>query len=446
MDFFTSLFLKYNKYTSNIILEEFLDNINNYNDYILILHIYNFVSAIIFHKKNEYKTDTDYRINYFDYYILQNDKLSEEDRNYLFDIFSKTQKTYNSLNRICFLYKKYKAKHYDVNCDLCMNDFNTIKSNIIFSLFCKNDKRIYKFRISDIITIINNALTYDYNFISTPQEIKNPYTNIPFNKGELYYIYFKIKNSTFLMPYLFHRLFIDNFDLFKFKTNNECYLREESIKKFIKSDNILDKRNYILSMFEEYFIYAKTTIDFFYPPNILVNHFNKPYLELYLKSIYSLNPDVKFLSTNQLIQKLINFNKLNPNYGEPFVTKKRDNENNIHLIYRFNTNLNTNSSDLLQNQQNTLIEENNNEENNEEIDEGEQEYQGEHEYQGEDEYEDEEELEPIENHDNHSDEREGHERETETSEQSEQSYEINYSELLLIYLNPYFIYGNTISD
>ena len=425
MEIFTSLFLKYNKYTSNIILEEFLDNINNYNDNILILHIYNFVSAIIFHKKNEYKTYTDYRINYFHYYILQNDKLSEEDRNYLFDIFSKTQKTYNSLNRISFLYKKYKAKHYDVNCDLCMNDFNSIKSNIIFSLFCKNDKRIYKFRISDIITIINNALTYDYNFISTPQEIKNPYTNIPFNKGELYYIYFKIKNTTFFMPYLFHRLFTDNFDLFKFKMNNECYLREESIKKFIKSDNILDKKNYILSMFEEYFIYAKTTIDFFYPSIILVNHFNRPYLELYLKSIYSLNPDLKFLSTNQLIQKLIDFNKLNPNYGKPFITKKRDNQNNIHFIYRFNTSLNTNSTDLLQNLQNTLIQQNDNEENNQETNEDEYEIEDEYEdeYEIEDENEDEnedehehqEELEPIEIHDNNSDE-----REAETSEHLEE--------------------------
>ena len=40
MEIFTSLFLKYNKYTSNIILEEFLDNNNNYNDIIIILHIY----------------------------------------------------------------------------------------------------------------------------------------------------------------------------------------------------------------------------------------------------------------------------------------------------------------------------------------------------------------------------------------------------------------------
>jgi len=436
MEIFTSLFLKYNKYTSNIILEEFLDNINNYNDNILILHIYNFVSAIIFHKKNEYKTDTDYRINYFDYYILQNDKLSEEDKNYLFDIFSKTQKTYNSLNRISFLYKKYKAKFYDVNCDLCMNEFNTIKSNIIFSLFCKNNKTIYKFRISDIITIINNALTYDYNFISTPQEIKNPYTNIPFDKGELYYIYFKIKNSTFLMPYLFHQLFTYNFDLFKFKINNECYLREESIKKFIKSNNILDKRNYILSMFEEYFTYAKTTIDFFFPPNILVHHFNKPYLELYLKSIYSLNPDLKFLSTNELIQKLINFKKINPNYGEPFITKKRDNENNIYLIYRYNTTFNIESSNLI----NNLLQNNNenHQENEEELEyileEQQDEQEDEQEHEQEDEQEDEQE---------HEQEHEEQLQDIQEVEEEHNNLEETYQYLPIIEFNIEELYGNT---
>ena len=366
MEIFTSIFLKYNKYTSNIILEEFLDNIHNYNNNELLLYIYNFTSAIIYHKKKGYKTDSDYRINYFDYYLLQNNKINDEEKSYIFNIFSKTQKTYNSLNRIAFLYKKYKAKYYNVNCDLCMNDFNTIKSDIIFSLFCKNDKIIYKFRISDIITIINNALTYNYNFIPMPQEIKNPYTNVPFNKGELYYIYFKIKNSSFLMPYLLHRLFEYNFDLLKFKINNECYLRDESIKNFIKSDNILDKAKYISSMFDEYFTYAKTTIDFFFPPKILVNHFNKPYLELYLKSIYSLNPDIKFTSINQLIIKLIEFNKLNPNYGDVFISRKRDNQNNIHYIYRFNTILNTRSNNLLQDLQNTLNEQEQNEETNEE--------------------------------------------------------------------------------
>ena len=431
MEIFTSLFLKYNKYTSNIILEEFLDNINNYSDNILILHIYNYVSAVIFHKRQNYNTETDYRINYFDYYILQNDKLSEEDKKYLFDIFSKTQKTYNSLNRISFLYKRHKAKIFDMNYDLCMNDFDTLKSKILFSVFCKKDKTIYKFRISDIINIINNALTYDQNFISTPQQIKNPYTNIPFNKGELYYIYFKIKESPLLIPYLFHQLFIVNFDLEQFRLYNECYIREHSISNFIKSDNIIEKHKYILSMIADYFIYANISIDFFFPPNILVNNFNKPYLELYLKSLYSLNPDLKFNSSIILTQKLIRFHRLNPNYAQPFVTKKRDNENNIHLIYRYNTTINIEYSNLVDN-----LLQNINQETNEEPEDEEPEDE-----EPEDEEPEDEDIEPIENNDNDSDV-----REEENSEQPEESYEINYSQPPLFYFNPYFIYGNTISN
>ena len=235
------------------------------------------------------------------------------------------------------------------------------------------------------------------------------------------------------MPYLFDRLFTDNFDLFKFKINNECYLREESIKKFIKSDNILDKRNYILSMFEEYFIYAKTTIDFFYPSIILVNHFNTPYLELYLKSIYSLNPDLKFLSTNHLIQKLINFNKLNPNYGQPFVTKKRDNENNIHLIYRYNTTINIESSNIIDN----LLQNNNEnyQENEEELEELEEDEQAEEDLQdeGEDEYDEGEE----EHQDN---------EDIEHQEEDNDDLEESYQYLPIIEFNIEELYGNTINN
>ena len=424
MEIFSYIFLKINKLTANIVLEDFLDNIDSYNNNTLLLHIYNYVSAVIFHKKQNYNTETDYRINYFDYYILQNDKLSEENKKYLFDVFSKTQKTYNSFNRISFLYKIHKAKNFDMNYDLCMNDFDTLKSNILFSIFCKKDKTIYKFRISDIINIINNALTYDQNFISTPQQIKNPYTNMPFDKGELYYIYFKIKESSLLMPYLFHQLFTVNFDLEQFRLYNECYIREKSISNFIKSDNIIEKHKYILSMIADYFIYANISIDFFFPPNILVNHFNQPYLELYLKSLYSLNPDLKFNSSIMLTQKLIRFHRLNPNYAQPFVTKKRDNDNNIHLIYRYNTTINIESSNLIDN----LLQNNNDnhDENEEELEDLEQDEDAEEglQYEGED--EDNEDIEHQEE-DNHD-------------------VEEIYQYLPIIEFNIEELYGNTINN
>lgn len=422
MEIFSYIFLKNNKLTANIVLEDFLDNIDNYNNNnnnTSLLHIYNFISAIIFHKKQNYNTETDYRINYFDYYILQNDNLSGKDKQSLFDIFSKTQKTYNSLNKFCFSYKRHKSKFFDMNYDLCMNDFDTLKSNILFSLFCKKDKTIYRFRISDIINIINNALTYDQNFISTPQQIKNPYTNIPFDKGELYYIYFKIKESPFLMPFLFHQLFIVNFDLEQFRLYNECYIRENSISNFIKSDNIIEKHKYILSMFADYFIYANISINFFFPPNILVNHFNKPYLELYLKSLYSLNPDLKFNSNIILTQKLIRFHRLNPNYAQLFVTKKRDNENNIHLIYRYNTTINTETTNIVDN----LLQNNN--ENHEE---------------------NEEELEDFQEDVDESDDEHHEEQREEEEYEQHQEEEGSHQYLPIIEFNIQELYGNTISN
>lgn len=427
MEIFNYIFLKINKLTSNIVLEDFLDNIDSYNN-TLLLHIYNYVSAVIFHKRQNYNTETDYRINYFDYYILQNKNIDFEDKIHLFHYFSLAQKFYNSLNKFSFLYKRKNAKNFDINYDLCMNDFDTLKSNILFSVFCKKDKTIYKFRLSDIINIINNALTYDQNFISTPQQIKNPYTNIPFDKGELYYIYFKIKESTLLMPYLFHQLFIVNFDLEQFRLYNECYLREKSISNFIKSDNIIKKHKYILSMIADYFIYANISIDFFFPPNILVNHFNKPYLELYLKSLYSLNPDLKFNSSIILTQKLIRFHRLNPKYAQPFVTKKRDNENNIHLIYRYNTTINIESSNLIDN----LLQNNNDnhEENEEELEDLEEDEHAEEGLQdeGEDEYD------------------EGEEQLEHQEEDDDDDLEESYQYLPIIEFNIEELYRNTINN
>ena len=152
MEIFCYIFLKLNKITNNIVLEDLLDNIDSYNNTnTLLIHIYNYISAVIFHKKENYNTETDYRINYFDYYILQNQNIDNQDKIELFHYFSLTQKIYNSLNKFSFSYKKYKAKHFDMNYDLCMNDFDSLKSNILFLIFCKKDKTIYKFRISDII-------------------------------------------------------------------------------------------------------------------------------------------------------------------------------------------------------------------------------------------------------------------------------------------------------
>ena len=226
------------------------------------------------------------------------------------------------------------------------------------------------------------------------------------------------------MPYLFHQLFIVNFDLEQFRLYNECYIRENCISNFIKSDNIIEKHKYILSMIADYFIYANISIDFFFPPNILVNHFNKPYLELYLKSLYSLNPDLKFNSSIILTQKLIRFHRLNPKYAQPFVTKKRDNENNIHLIYRYNTTINIESSNLIDNLLQNINE--NHEENEEELEELEEDEDAEEGLQDEGEDEDNEDI--------------------EHQEENNDDLEEIYQYLPIIEFNIQELYGNTINN
>lgn len=418
MEFFCKLFLKENKYTKDIIFEDFYNNFNDEfnNKHESIIHIYNYINYLISNEKINSENIYNSRIKYFHDFVLINNNLNENNKEYLFESFSKTQKIYNKLNRFVFLYKKYKAKKYDVNCDICLNDFNKLNKNILFELFCKNDKTIYKYRISDIITIINNALTYNYNFISSPQEIKNPYTNIAFTISELFYIYFVIKNSSYLMPFLFHQLFITNFNYYQFKLNNECYIREEAINNFIKSDDIGEKKKYILSMFSDYSEYAPIIIDFLFPAMILVKHFNSSYLKIYLQSLFSLNPDIKFDSSMKLIEKLVKFHKLNPYYGQPYITKKRDASNNIHLIFRFNTYINENENFI--DNENIILQLNNFENNTQSQVEQEESQQEEQEEEEQDELEEQEEQ----------DEQEEQEEQQEQEEILEHYYEYDNSD------------------
>ena len=103
-------------------------------------------------------------------------------------------------------------------------------------------------------------------------------------------------------------------------------------------------------------------IDFFFPANILIKHFNRPYLQLYLSTLYSLNPEKISASIYLLIVKLAKFHRLNINYGRPYITKKRDILNNILYIYRYDTSINSESFNLFNNTNNEDYEEQHQEE------------------------------------------------------------------------------------
>ena len=155
----------------HIIISKFLHNSDaeiktNYNNHYLLeqfnikfdrtqdCYIENYVS----HKFNILKKN-----------ILESYFFNTNLKEYYFTIFNKSQKIYNFF---CSIIRKFKikiAKKFDNdNLDLCLNDISSFSKNSIISIYIDSCKTIYTFRISDLIQIINSALTYSPSFFAQP--------------------------------------------------------------------------------------------------------------------------------------------------------------------------------------------------------------------------------------------------------------------------------------
>jgi hypothetical protein len=227
--------------------------------------------------------------------------------------FCQIQKTYHTLNKFAYNYKYRKAKTV-VNTDMCLNELDPTNKNVM-CIFHNNSK--YLFHIGDLIKIINTALTHSHMFFSDPKCIKNPYDNIPFKKSTLYSIYFFIKLKTNYYPEIFFKFFIADFNMTIFKNNNECLLRDYSIKNYVYMSpaNILVKE--IKNMIEYHNDCCpceNIEIDDDFPKEKLIK-IMRPYLLLYITSQYSYLIQTKRDASYILRKKFIRFFKFNPAFG-----------------------------------------------------------------------------------------------------------------------------------
>ena len=186
-------------------------------------------------------------------YIFLNDVLNnifykDEIKELFFSYFSKIQKSYFGFIRFIRLYKFKKAK-IQINTDLYMNDLDEKKSNV-FSLLQNGHK--YLFSATDLVNIMNNSLSNTTSmFFIEPLVPKNPYNNMIFDVSSLYNIYFFMKKQNFTMPFLFQQYFSENFILDEFRNNNECFIRDFSIKRYIYSSSPSILYNAIIMMIKE---------------------------------------------------------------------------------------------------------------------------------------------------------------------------------------------------
>lgn len=252
--------------------------------------------------------------------VLKNEQLIDDEKQLFFYKFSKAQNAYSALRKLVNIYRHKSGKKFEIDTDLCFNEFSKFTPRILISLV--EDKVLYRFRLSDLVNIINRSLTNAPLFFAEPQAIKNPYTNIPFSLSNLYNIYFKLRETHYNMPMLFHQYFICNFDLGKFKNQNECYIRDKSIDNFVNNASIDERYQYIMRMFYTHYKSITFRVDPYFPREKLVSIF-KNYLHSFLLEEYSLNPYVRETNKIQLEYNLTIFSQLNPDFGKKIWIRKR---------------------------------------------------------------------------------------------------------------------------
>jgi len=258
--------------------------------------------------------------------ILESSFVSESQKENFFAVFSILQKCFSAFSRLIYLAKYKKSKIYNT-CDLYGDPIQGKPRNT--ALILQNNTR-YFFTIRELINTINTSLSNSPYFFSEPVSCKNPYTNVPFDKSTLYNIYFAIKSSTYLMPILFHQYFLTNFDLYDFSLKNEMLVREKYIHSYVSnmcSNHEETIREKVLSMFETHHI-TELKINPNFPEERLLE-IMRPYLNLYYKSKYDLQPPVRKYYNTILKFKLYEFIKYNPIFGRKYIAHKKNETNHI---------------------------------------------------------------------------------------------------------------------
>lgn len=269
---------------------------------------------------------------------MENIFFTEEDRNTFLDYFSKIQKHYFAFIRLCTIWK-YKRSRITVSDDLYLNPIDVNGKNVFVVI---QHKKKYLFSIANLINMINTSLSNTCHFFSSPLILKNPYSNIIFNKADLYNLYFAIKQSSFIMPILFHYYFLTDFNITKFRDQYEGIIREISIKNYIKNSDHETLYNAVINMLKSH--KHRININPEFPKEELVD-IMRPYLQLYYVSMYSLDEYKKLNAFSELHRKLNKFYKYNPKFGRKIVKRECSADfkfitkivfNNKHINYNNN--------------------------------------------------------------------------------------------------------------
>ena len=260
--------------------------------------------------------------------ILDNMFMLDHHKANAMELFCKAQRTYCAFSRLALLFKVRRAK-LQVSFDMYMTPIDPMKTR---SITIYQGGSNYMFKLSDLINIINSALSNSPYHFADPIFPKNPYTNIEFSFGAMYEIYYQIRRSDYKMPLLLNAFFQESFDLRKFVYNHEALIRDVYIEDYVKT-----------SPAETLYLETECMIQIFNRPKRLRIHrefpkerlvdIMRPYLRLYLIHEYSISDTSKRSDSYETLrEKMKRFIEYNPQFGRK-IMKRTDGASGYHVEF-----------------------------------------------------------------------------------------------------------------
>jgi hypothetical protein len=226
----------------------------------------------------------------YKFFIVDNDQLTLEERLHVEDLYIASRQFKNTIRK--FLHTKKILKYENpVDTDLYFNKLNLFPSHQTITIIC--NKALYSFRLSDMINMWLKALKNTDNLFVKPLLLKNPYTNLAFEKYNLYNIFIAIQFSPYHTPNLIHS-FIKNYcSIHTFTVDSYPTLKDNAIHTFVDTAHSYDLMENINNMMHEF----KREVDYiFFPDNLsyirkkrVIKNL-KPILRNYLYGSYGCNP------------------------------------------------------------------------------------------------------------------------------------------------------------
>jgi len=159
-----------------------------------------------------------------------------------------------------------------------------------------------------------------------PLPIKNPYTNNPLSKSDLYNIYFATKFQRLGIHEMFEKFFRCEFNVFEFRRKHESELRDLAVVQYANTSSVEELSQDVSEMLIAHQMTGRIKIASGFPKKKLVEAM-RPFLRLYLLERYSFCSVTRQYSKKQLCLALKRFAAANPSYGRLVHQNKKPRSN-----------------------------------------------------------------------------------------------------------------------